>query len=270
MISPSWQSCINTLKKQSDRLLPDVGNNSMVSAATQQEEIELLKRTLHYEKMFFIINARTLTIEQANGVVRWLGFGEEQFTIEKYYSIIHPSYLAAQMAGTYELFEVSMSGKIPIQFMGYYFTDIISLQHAGGEYRLFKRLIIPFQHDDKSRLLSYLNEFTLIGHCESKPYCTRITDRLGNAIAWEDDFFKTIKSSFEKQAIFSTQELRILYKFASNPSVSSAEVAVMFKVKENTIITYKRRILQKAQFFFQRRFNTAREVASYLQEYRLI
>lgn len=270
MVSPSWQNCLGSLKKQAERLLPGINNKTMVPAEMQQEEIELLKGTFHYEKMFFVINACTVSIEQANGITRWLGFREGQFTIEKYYSVIHPSYLAAQMAGMYELFEFSMSGKVPVQFMGYYFTDMIALQHASGHYRLFKRMIIPFQHDDKSRLLSYLNEFTLIGQCNSKPYCTRITDRLGNAVEWQDDYFTGIKTFFEKQSIFSSQELRILYKFASDPSISSADVAVMFKVKENTIITYKRRILFKAQHFFQRRFKTAREVAAYLQEYRLI
>ena len=264
------KSYYEILKSQTERLLPEAAYKGVVPATLQLKELELLKNTLHYEKFFFVINHQSFTTEEIHGVKRWLGYSDTEFTIKKYFSIIHPAHLVAQMTSIYELLESFISGEWPIQFMSHCFINIIALQHANREYLLFKRVAWPFQHDHENRLLSILNEFTLIGKYNNEPYSVRLSDTNGKTIDWNDEMLKRTKHSFQKQMAFSLQEQRLLGKYAYNPSLTTAEIATIFNVKDSTVITYKKRILSKAEKLFHQRFKTAKHVAEYLREQGLV
>ena len=264
------KSYYEILKSQAGRLLPEAEYTGIVTAAQQAKEIKLLKNTLHYEKFFFVINHHSFITEEVHGIKRWLGYAEKEFTIKKYFSIIHPAHLIAQMTSAYELLESFISGEWPIGFMSHSFINTIALQHANGEYLLFKRIAWPFQHDAENRLLSILNEFTLVGRYNNEPYTVRLADTDGNAIDWNDEMLKRTKHSFQKQMAFSLQEQRLLGKYAYNPGLTTAEIAAMFNIKDSTVITYKKRILSKAEKLFHQRFKTAKHVAEYLREQGLV
>jgi DNA-binding CsgD family transcriptional regulator len=271
MQTVNWQRNYEILKIQAERLLPENVYNKMVPEEMQKKEIELLKKTLHYEKFFMVINNNRFVTEHVFGINRMLGYREEDFTLKRYYSIIHPSHLVSQATRDYVLLESCISGKWPTEFKSHRFINTIALRHANGEYLLFKRLIIPFQHDDQFRMLSYLNEFTLLKPFNDGASGARITDKTGNnMMVWNEELLKLTRSAFEKQTRFSRQELRVLGLYADNPSISTGEIAQMFKVKESTVVTYKRRILNKAENIFLQRFETAKQTAAYLKEHGLI
>jgi len=264
------KSYFQIFKTQAERLLSDEQFNLVISREEQQREIEKLKQTLHYEKFFFVLTHVGYKIEHVCGLQRWLGYKDSDFDIQRYFGIIHPSHMVAQMTVAYEMLEGFISGKWPLHFMGERLVNTIALQHANGEYYLFKRLAWPFQFDSNNRLISYLNEFTLIGKYNNESYTARFMDINGNAVDWQDELLKSTKKSFNGQKHFSTQEMRILHKFAGDPKLLPADIARMFKIKESTVLTYKKRILNKAEKLFHKRFKTTKQVAEHLREQGLV
>jgi hypothetical protein len=101
-----------------------------------------------------VINNNRFITEHVFGIHHMLGYREEDFTLKRYYSIIHPSHLVAQVTREYVFLESCMSGKWPTGFKSHRFINTIALKHSNGEYLLFKRLIMPFQHDEQFRMLS--------------------------------------------------------------------------------------------------------------------
>ena len=87
--------------------------------------------------------------------------------------------------------------------------------------------------------------------------------------AFQGDF-QNLKEAFENENLFSSQELRILRKYAYKPVMSTAELASNFKVEISTIATHNKRILKKAEALFKLRFATASKVAAFLKEQGLI
>jgi len=256
------------LKKQADRLLPEAEYNCMISPAKQQKEIEHLKNTLHYERFFFVVNNYDLSIDYVHGIKKWLGYSDKDFSYYRYVSIIHPTHLLAQLTNVYGLLEDCMAGVYPLEFMaGLRFISCLALKHANGEYLFFKRLALPFQFDRNNRLLSYLNEFTLLGKFRNENYSVRLTDAVGNAVS-----FKKTKCAYPvfKNLPFSEQELNVLGVYAADTSLTAAGAAEILKIKENTVITYKKRILNKAEKMFHCRFRTTTDVAVFLKEQGLI
>lgn len=258
------------LKKQAERLLPDSEYKYVVSTQKQHLEIDHLKKTVHYERFFFVLNNYDFSIDHVHGVKKWLGYDEDDFTYYKYLSIIHPTHLLAQLSNVYELLENSMTGVYPLEFInGFRFISYFALRHLSGEYLFFKRLAWPFQYDDKNRLLSYLNEFTLLGKYNNESYTVRLTDADGRPLILKRKKINPVYSAIENMP-FSHQELKVLNAYAKDASLTGAAIANTLMIKKNTVITYKKRILDKAEKLFYRRFKTAADVAIFLKEQGLI
>lgn len=270
MNPPTWQDCFRIMQDQAGKWLSFTQPAQVVAFDVQQREIRALKDTLDYEKFFFVVDVVSCKTALVHGTSKWLGWQEAYFTMMKYCSIIHPTFLAAHMTGICELMKSNMLGRRPVQLMGPRLTIAIALQHASGEYLLFKMHSFPFQYDRQSRVVSYLCEFTLLGSYTNEPFRARITDRHGSVLEWQASMLRRMARSFRKKIVFSNQEFRILARYASQPALTSMKAADIFHIKESTVITYKRRILAKAENYFQRPFQTVKEVASYLREHRLI
>ena len=264
------KSYYEILKQQSSRLLPATEYSYMVPVAKQQEEIECLKNAVHYERFFFVVNNYDLNIEQVHGVKKWLGYSDKDFSYYKYASLIHPTHLLAQLTNVYGLLEDFMAGVYPLEFMaGFRFISCLALKHANGEYLFFKRLAWPFQFDNKNRLLSYMNEFTLLGKYKNESYSVRLTDAAGNPVLFKKKAMHDAYAAIDNMP-FSEQELNVLGIYAADNSLTAAKVAGTLNIKENTVITYKKRILNKAEKVFYRRFKTTADVAVFLKEQGLI
>ena len=264
------KSYFEIFKSQSDRLLPARNYKLMVSEEQQRNELGKLEQTLHYEKFFFVFNNVNFSVEQVKGIKTLLGYNDAEFSALQYYRAIHPSHLAAQLIIAYELLESLISGHWPISFLSHRVVNTIALHHANGEYYLYKRVAWPFQYDECNRLICYLNEFTLIGKYNNEPYTIRFMDGNDKAIDWKGGMVKKADSKLTEHGFFSKQEMRVLNMFNDNPNLLLRDIARQLDIKESSVITYKKRILIKAERLFHHRFKTAKQVAEYLKEQGLI
>ena len=94
------------LKKQAERLLPEADYSCAIPVHTQRTEIGQLRKTIHYERFFFVMNNYNFNIEHVYGVEKWLGYNDYDFNYYKYVCIIHPTHLVAQLSNVYELLEI--------------------------------------------------------------------------------------------------------------------------------------------------------------------
>ena len=258
-------------KAQSNRLLPELSYKKAISNEQQKKEIDLLAETIHYERFFFVLNLQHMEIEQVHGISKWLGYPDKTFTVQKLVQIIHPQHLAAHHISATFLIEGLMKGEWPVEFMKYRFIGTLALRHANGKYLLCKRLNSVFQYDlPQRRLLEYISEFSIVGEYKEEPYAVRLINDEGEKAEWMEAVMKKLREAFENRHLFGFQELRILRKYAYKPHILTAELANNFKVKDSTITTYNKRILDKAEQLFKIRFATAAKVAAFLREQGLM
>jgi hypothetical protein len=253
-----------------DKWLPEPQYEKVVSERRQKEEIKLLKETMHFERFFFVFNMQQLSLREVHGFQQWLGYPDKDFTVHQFLKIIHPQQNPAHHITAAALLEGLMRGDWPVEFMKYRFISNIALRHANGNYLLCKRLGSVFQHDTKGRLLEYINEFTIVGEYKEEPYTVRLINDKGEKHDWMEDVMNRLKAAFENKNLFGFQELRILRKYAYKPGILNAEIATSFKIKPSTVITYNKRILNKAEDLFKTRFDTAAQVGLFLRDQGLL
>lgn len=263
------QLALQLFKEQRDKLLPIPEYKKMVPATRQKKEIELLQETIGFERFFFVLNLHQMTIENVYGLNRWLGYTDNEFSLYRFLQIIHPAHFMAHNITATTLIEGLMRGDWKVEFMKHRYINEIALQHRQGHYLLFKRLGTVFQHTEKHQLLEYMNEFTLIGEYDERPFGVRALHEDGSK-TYAADMFDRIKKTFENKNLFSFQELRILRKYAYISGIQNKDLAAMFKVKETTIATHKKRIRQKAEALFQQPFVSTLQVAQLLRKQGLI
>ncbi len=253
-------------QSQSARLLPLPSYKKMIPQEEQNTELAHLKETIHYERFFFVVNLHEMKIEHLNGIERWLGYKENDFDFLTYLSLIHPEHAALHNITSITLIEGLMKGDWNIEFMKHRYITDIALRHRDGHYLLCKRLACIFQYDERRRLLEYINEFTIIRKYNGEPFTVRGTSDEGKDLEWMNTFLERTKQAFQNKNLFGFQELRILRKYAYNNKISVAQIANAFKVQESTIATYNKRILEKAENLYAKRFTNARQVALVLKK----
>ncbi len=253
-------------QSQSSRLLPDIEYNKQISPEEQKLEIENLKETVQYERFFFVVNLHKMEIQHVNGVKRWLGYEDKHFDFLKYLSLIHPEHVPAHNVTSITLIEGLMRGDWNIEFMKHRYITEMALRHIDGHYLLCKRLACIFQYDERRRLLEFINEFTIIRNHNGDPFTVRATSDEGKNLDWLNEFLARVQMAFQQKNLFGFQEIRILRKYAYNENISIAEIAKAFKIQESTVVTYNKRILEKAEDLYSKRFLNARQVALVLRE----
>ena len=253
-------------KDQAARLLPEPSYKKMIPHEEQITELQHLKDTIHYERFFFVVNLHQMEIEHVNGVERWLGYNEKNFNFLKYLSLIHPEHCPAHNITSVTLIEGLMRGDWNIEFMKHRYITEMALKHSDGRYLLCKRLACIFQYDENRKLLEFVNEFTILREYNSDPFTVRATSDEGKDLEWLNEFLARAQKAFQDKNMFGFQELRILRKYAYNEDISVSQIANAFKVQESTVATYNKRILEKAEALYLKRFANAREVAMVLRE----
>ena len=89
-------------------------------------------------------------------------------------------------------------------------------------------------------------------------------------LQWLQDFLERTQRIFQEKNLFSFQELRILRKYAYHDQLSVADIAKAFKIQESSVITYHKRILEKANHLFSNKFSNAKQVAIVLKQQGLL
>lgn len=238
-------------------------------------EIEFQKESVYYERFFFVVNLVEFKISDVHGVHRWLGYSDSEFTIETFFRIIHPDALRIMYLTTSKIFEMLCTGSFPIKNnLDTKYITLIPLKRISGEYINVKKVSSILEYDNNNKLLSYLNEFTIIGMYNKddipilKPRITN--DKGDNNGILEKKLMQIISSSLDHLKIFSMQELRILRAIAYNQQITRKDLCERFKISLSTVDTYYKRILLKSRSAFNHDFQTAAEIAYFLKKQALI
>jgi hypothetical protein len=239
----------------------------MVSLEEQKHEIELLKATLGSERFFFIIDMPDFEIFQTAGISKWLGYSDNQFKLHDYWeNVVHPECQISLLMLAHQLYGSLCTGIYPLQFMVQRYSSKVALRHKDGHYLLAKKTSSIFQYDNKNRMLSYLNEFTIVGSYSGEPLEPRMYNSYGEReFEKEKEILDKTMKKFLEMKIFSPKELQTARILAYDIDATQNSIAKEFNVSRYTIDTFYKRFLEKARIFFSKEFHSAAEAASFLR-----
>lgn len=240
-----------------------------VSQAKQEREIKLLNETIKYERFFFVVDLKTRKILHTNGLQKWMGYNDSEFSMLKYFQIMHPKHLESLNMLAQAAFQAAHSGKYKISFMEQKYIVQLPIRHIDGHYLLTKRTLSPFQIDQQGRVTAYLNEFTIIGkHEPSHALEPWLLDSNGNQLTEAATEIRNradeLLDKVKRPRPFSIQHLRILRKIAYQKDISLKQIAQSLQIKPASMETHSRRLLENARAYFENDdFKTLRDVAIY-------
>jgi hypothetical protein len=244
----------------------------MVTVEEQEQEIDLLRQTLGGERFLFIIDMADFEISKLVGINRWLGYSESQFSLQEYWdNVVHPQCQKSLLMIAHQLYGSLCTGKYPLQFMVQRYSSRVALKHRDGHYVLAKKTSSIFQYDDHNRLLSYMNEFTIIGDYDGEPLEPRMYNSFGDReTEKENEILAKTMEKFLNMKIFSPKELQTARKLAYDIDATQSSIAAEFNVSRYTIDTFYKRFLDKARNFFGKEFRSANEAAVFLRKEGLL
>ncbi len=264
-------SDFDLLKEHVISIFPPQMAPSCVSAQDQEDELHSLNRTIGSERFFFLVDLPTFEITRLDGVQRWLGYYEKDFTLKKYWKCVHPGMQKSVHTIFLQLCELLCRGNFELEFMVQRYSSLIALRHSAGHYLLAKRTASVFQYDKKNRLTQYLNEFTIIGPYKGEPLRPSFFTDRGEAEKKRGDIVlqKTLEN-FLRMKIFSVSELQVARLIAYQTGITQNEIATILDRSANTIDTYYKRFLKKSREFFCTDFEKVGDAASYLRDSGLL
>jgi len=245
-----------------------------VPEEVQQKEISLLKDTLmNGERFFFVINLLNFEMEHAHGIQKWLGYGEKEFSLRQYWdTVVHPSRRQSLLLIVRHMYELLCRGAYPLQFMVQRFATLVPLRHRQGHYILTKKTASVFQYDKNNRLISYLDEFTIISHSyHGEPLQPVMYNSHGEReLEKERAIMNQVMERFVCMKVFTRSELQTIRCLVYDTNITQSEIARQMGCTVNTISTYYRRFLAKARDFYGQDFPSVLDAALYLKREGLI
>jgi len=252
-------------------IFPDELSPLSVSIKNQKEEISSLRRTIGSERFFFVVDLTSFEISLCDGIQRWLGYYEKDFTLKKYWGLVHPGMQKSAHTVFLQLCNILCTGKFKLAFMVQRYSSLIAIKHYKGHYLLAKRTASVFQYDEQNRLTEYLNEFTIIGKYSDEPLTpTFFTDKGEEETSRGEIVMKQAVEQFIGMKIFSVNELHVARLLAYTPAITQKEIADLLGKSVHTIDTYCKRFSKKSKEFFHIDFPTVKEAALYLQKSGLL
>lgn len=252
-------------------LPPDKVYQPAVKKELQIKILEALDEGISHESFYLVFNLLTGEFDHVNGVEKWLGYSNREFTVNRYLNMIHPGQAILHNMIARSMYTTLCKGTFKLQFSRQRYISQIGLRHYNGEYIGFKKTTSIFQFDQHNRLLAQLNEFTKIDAYESEPLKPRITEIDG---LQKDDFermvFRATLETFMEKKFFSETEFKVLKIYAEKETISSKQLAELLHVAIPTIDTFNKRILAKARQTFTHSFDNARQVALYLKKEKIV
>jgi hypothetical protein len=242
----------------------------IVAQPDQQQELRSLQDTIGSERFYFVVDLPTFELREAQGIQRWLGYHEKEFSLKQYWGIVHPGKQKGLRLVAEQLYQMLCSGRFKLEFMVQRYSSLVALRHWKDHYLLVKKTSSVFQYDTNNRLLSYLNEFTIVGEYNNEPLMPRIFTQSGDHEERGDEVLRNAMKQFEGMKIFSPKELQTARRIAYNPGITQAAIAKEQEVSVHTIDTYCKRFLKKAREFFSQDFSSVADAALYLRKEGLL
>lgn len=250
--------------------LNDNHSAQLVSTLEQLEVLQRMDDKTRREHFYFSINLTENKIVHCNGVARWLGYADADFSLKNYLKIIHPAHVPLQCYYSTSLLELLTNNEITVQFMQPVCATVIALKHKNGKYFYCKMECAPFQLTDENKMTEYLCRFIIMKEFSNENYHARVYPKNGNSLHADEKLSALVRKKFAEHTNFSIQELRILKRYAHQKNSTSEMIGKSFKIKKSTVDTFNKRILKKSETFSQQSFNTAKEAALYFKNVGLI
>ncbi|MDQ6814244.1 MAG: hypothetical protein M3040_10930 [Bacteroidota bacterium] len=252
-------------------LVPPPPIQYAVSQDQQQKEIAFLKETIGSRRFFFVTNLEKYEIEQPNGIERWLGYSERDFTMKKYLDILHPGRKKAAQMIALHIYETLCSGKYVLNFMVQRYSSLIALKHYRGHYVLANKISSIFQFDVSNRLTACLHEFTIISdEYDGEPLGPKFFTATGEDEGRGIEILQKAVEHFLQLKVFSPKEMQVARKIAYQPGITQKQLADLLDVSVDDLHQYYGRFLKKARDFFHLEFTNTVEAALYLKKEGLL
>ncbi|HXS59092.1 MAG TPA: LuxR C-terminal-related transcriptional regulator [Hanamia sp.] len=243
----------------------------VITKEQQKKQLDILDQQIPLESFYFVVNFRTCEIEQINGVKKWLGYSNKEFTLSQYLKSVHPDHVVLFNLIANCMYRVLFQEIFRIRFNTQKYISMVALRHYNGEYYVYKKTSSAFQLDDKNHILAQLNVFKRIELYDGDALKPRIEEM---EEAMREKFEKMVDQMvytyMVEQRYFSKQEFEVLKYYAEDLHRTSNEVAQKMNLKPATIDTYNKRILEKSRNIFTHPFSNAREVAQRLKREKIL
>ena len=255
------------LKNYVRSLMPKPPINYMVRGEQQQREIESLKQTVGGRRFFFVNNLENFETEHAHGVSKWLGYSEKEFTMKWYLDhVVHPGKRSSVILVAVQLYNALCTGIYPLNFMVQRYSSLVALKHRNGNYLLANKISSVFQYDTDNRLTAYLNEFTIIGDYDGQPLGPDFFLEDGRPDERGKQILEATINHFIELKMFAPKELQMARLMIYNPTFTKAQVADAMGVMDSTIKELGKRLKEKADDLFHRKFDSVAEIVLFLKK----
>lgn len=252
-------------------LFPEQLAPPAVPESQLEEEIRSISRTIGSHRFYFVVDMTTFEISQCGGIEQWLGYYEKEFTLKKYWGLVHPGLQMAAHAVFVQMANILCTGKFQLAFMVQRYGSFTAIKHAKGHYLLLKRIASVFQYDSNNHLTGYLNEFTIIGPYNGEALSPSFfTDKGEQETKRGNIIMEKVADTFHKMKDFSPQQLHIARLLVYEDGVSQRQIATRLNVAPATIKTHCDRFLDSARQRFHHDFSSVLEAATYLQKTGLL
>jgi hypothetical protein len=252
-------------------LIPPLPINYSVSPEQQQKELTSLKETIGSRRFFFVTNLENYEIQNAQGIERWLGYSERDFTMKKYHDILHPGRKKAVLMIALHLYNTLCTGQYTLNFMVQRYGSLIALKHYRGHYILANKISSVFQYDTSNRLTACLHEFTIVNEeYNGEPLAPKFFTSMGEDEIRGVEILQKIVEHFARMKVFSAKELQVARKLAYEPGIKQKQVADLLQISQDDLHQYYSRLLRKARDFFHHEFPNTVDAAQYLRKEGLI
>jgi len=246
--------------------LQSVTQDATITVAEQDAIWRLIRQEIVQEQFSIAINVLEERVIRCYGLSRWLGHHESAFSNRDYNEIVHPTHAVVQDLHSLALLELLLLNRIRPVFMQPVCISLVALRQQSGRYLYCKRVCFPFQLTTDKKITEYLCHFTIIKEFNQENYHARLLAPFAPADRLHDSYRSLVKKRFLEQVNFSTQEWRILKRYARQQETTRKMIGSSFKIKESTVNTFNKRILKKAEQFSQKKFSTAKAAAGYFSE----
>lgn len=231
----------------------------------QNQELEALSRTIGSKRFYFVVDMRTFEITKVEGVQRWLGYSDKEFSLKQYWKLVHPGLQKSVHSVFVQMAEILCSGRFKLEFMVQRYGSYIAIKHYNGDYLLLKRIASVFQYDKENRLTEYLNEFTILDIYNGEPHTPDFfTNKGEQELERGKIVMQQVLENFLGMKIFSFNELQVARILVYQPGITQKEIAAVLNKSPYTIDTYCKRFLEKARDYFHSDFPTVVDAAAYL------
>lgn len=250
--------------------LPASNYEPVISQEEQNKILEKFKNNARKAKFSFVIDGLSGQIKYCFGVEKWLGYSPEAFTTKKFLEITHPAHSIAHWMNGASIWNVFSVHK---EFVTFYDLSLVytsGVKHLDGTYILCSCEAFFFQISKDGKGLEFGYEYTILKDLNLEDFNISFYDKNGRRPDVLNLVVKAKKNKFKSVQLFSTQEMRILHRYAYDENTNSEDIAKAFKIDKKTVSTHNTNILDKAEIFFYYRFDSAKKFAQHLKRLDLI